>query len=109
MSSPIVRRLTAVLALVAALGLAAPPAADAASRRAPAKPQATFVSSLVDQLTAWLLGFWPAPAPAERNRQGKTGTIQMDGQSTDGMTNGESSPPDEPNPRGAMIDPNGNS
>jgi hypothetical protein len=103
MSSPIVRRLTAVLALVAALWLAAPPAADAASRRAPAKPQATLASSLVDQLTAWLLGFWPAPVPSERNRQGKTGTLQMDGQSA-GMTNADNPDAD---PRGAMIDPNG--
>lgn len=104
MSSPIVRRLTAVLALVAALWLAAPPAADAASRRAPAKPQGTFVSSLVDQFTVWLLGFWPAPAPAERNRQGKTGTIQLDVHNLSGVTNDESS---DTAPRGGMIDPNG--
>ena len=104
MSSPIVRRLTVVLALVAALWLAAPPAADAASRRAPAKPQATFVSSFVDQLTAWLLGFWPAPAPTERNRQGKTGTTQIDVQTLGGVTNDETS---DTAPRGGMIDPNG--
>jgi hypothetical protein len=104
MSSPIVRRLTAVLALVAALWLAAPPTADAASRRAPSKPQATLVSSLVDQFTAWLLGFWPAPAPVERNRQGKTGPVQMDG-STGGTMNSET--PIDAAPRGGMIDPNG--
>ncbi|HEX6900709.1 MAG TPA: hypothetical protein VF789_13370 [Thermoanaerobaculia bacterium] len=104
MSSPIVRRLTAVLALAAALWLAAPPAADAASRRAPARPQATLVSNLVDQLTAWLLGFWPAPAPTERNRQGKTGTIQMDVHNLSGVTNDETA---DTAPRGAMIDPNG--
>lgn len=104
MSSPIVRRLTAVLALVAALWLAAPSAADAASRRAPAKPQATLVSSLVDQFTTWLLEFWPAPAPAERNRQGKTGTIQMGVHHLSGVTNDETT---DAAPRGAMIDPNG--
>lgn len=104
MSSPIVRRVTAVLTLMAALWFAAPPAADAASRRAPAKPQATLVSSLVDQLTAWFLGFWPAPAPTDWTRQGKSGTIQMDDQSTGGTSDAESS---DTAPRGAMIDPNG--
>lgn len=106
MSSPIVRRLTAVLALVAALWLAAPPAADAATRPTLAKTRATLGSSFLDQVMVWLAGFWPVPAPAERSRQEKSGTVPTGGAAPN-PTGALSADSPASMDRGAMIDPNG--
>lgn len=99
MSSPIIRRLTAVLTLVAALWLAAPPAVDAASRSSSTKTRVILGSTFLDQVVAWVLDFWPAPASADRSRQ-KTGTGMTGNTETEAASTIESD-------RGAMIDPNG--
>ena len=105
MSSPIVRRLTAVLTLVMVLCLAAPTVADAATRPTATKPRVTLGSTFLDQVVAWVLGFWTAPAPASQSRQ-KTGTV-LTGSGISGTTNAATS--EVPNDRGGMIDPNGGS
>jgi hypothetical protein len=105
MSSPIARRLTAVLTLVAALWLAAPMTADAATRPTVNKPRVTLGSTFLDQVVAWVLDFWTAPAQASQSRQKTgtgTGTVLTGGQSPNAATAVELD-------RGAMIDPNGGS
>lgn len=105
MSSPLVRRLTAVLALTAVLCLATPPAASAASRPISPKPRATFNSGFLDQILVWLAGFLPAPAPAERSRQEKSETAPTGATLNPTGTSSADSPVSLD--RGAMIDPNG--
>jgi hypothetical protein len=102
MSSLIVRRLTAALTLVAALCVAAPPAADAAPRPTATKPRVTLGSTFLDQVVAWVLDFWTAPSSASQSRQ-KTGTV-LTGPGTT-ITNAAST--DVSSDRGGMIDPNG--
>lgn len=103
MSSPIARRLTAVLTLVAALCLATPPAADAATRPIQTQPRVTLGSTFLDQVVTWVLDFWMSPAQASQSRQKTgtvTGTVLTGGPSPNAATAVEVD-------RGGMIDPNG--
>lgn len=102
MFSPIIRRSTAVLTLVAALSLAAPPAADAANRRPAAKAPATFGTVFLNQVAAWLLDFWATPTSADRSRQQKSGTV-----GTGSVEPASAAGSEIPLERGGMIDPNG--
>lgn len=104
MFSPMILRSTAVLTLVAALWLAAPPAAEAANRRPAAKAPVTLGSIFLNQVAAWLLDFWPTPTSADRSRQQKTGTVMTGTDTTSSATSER--PVME---RGGMIDPNGGS
>lgn len=104
MFSPVLRRSTAVLTLMAALWLAAPPAADAANRRPASKAPATFGTVFLYQVAAWLLDFWPTPASADRSRQQKSGMVGT-GSAEPASAAGAEIPLD----RGGMIDPNGGS
>ena len=103
MSSLIVRRLTAVLTLVAALCLATPPAAGAATRPTAAQPRVTLGSTFLDQVVAWVLDFRTPPAPASQSRQ-KTGTVVI---STGPGGTSNAAATDVASDRGGMIDPNG--
>jgi hypothetical protein len=99
MSRPtVVRRLTAVIALLAVFCLALPAAAAPGAHGQSHRTRAVHASSLVDQFVAWIGSFWagPAqPAPAEK-------TIQISPIGIDNVapssTNADHS---------GMIDPNG--
>lgn len=106
MFSPIIRRSTAVLTLVSALCLAAPPAADAANRRPATKAPVTLGSLFLNQVAVWLLDFWPTPTSADRSRQQKSGIVGTE-TGTDTTSFVTSDRPDLE--RGGMIDPNGGS
>jgi hypothetical protein len=75
MSRPtVVRRLTAVIALLAVLCLALPAVAAPGAHGQSPRTRAVHAPSLVDQLVAWIGGFWTAPsqgqpAPAEKTLQ----------------------------------------
>lgn len=72
MSRPtVVRRLTAVIALLAIFCLALPAVAAPGTHGQSPRTRAVHASSLVDQLFAWIGGFWTDPsqgqkAPAEK-------------------------------------------
>lgn len=100
MSRPIVRRLTAAVAILAILCLAMPAAAAPGRPSAAKAPVLGF--GLLDPFLGWIGGwFSPAPAskaPAER----KLGVTQpLPGESLDTATSTSEAD------RGAMIDPNG--
>jgi hypothetical protein len=102
MSLPIVRRLTAALAILAILCLATP--ASAATRPHSTKVPVVLGSGLFDQILSWLGGLWlgqasSSPSPATSEKAGVTmGTT--DTFSASSMENVD---------RGAQIDPNGGS
>lgn len=101
MSRPtVVRRLTAVLALLAVFCLALPaaaiPGAQGQSHRA------VHASSLVDQLVAWIGSFWAGPAQGQAAPAEKA--IQILGIGI-GIDNAAPSPTSSDH--GGMIDPNG--
>jgi|SRR6185295_9467161 len=99
MSRPIVRRLTAAIALVAILCVAAPVAAAPASR---AHSPAISGPSLLHQLLAWLGSLWlgheaQVQVPAEKSAapsgtRGGSGSSLLQGPEADG---------------GGIFDPNG--
>ena len=67
MSRPTVaRRLTAVLALLAILCLAMPAMAAPGAQGQPHRTRAVPASSFVDQLFAWIGGFWTGPAQEQK-------------------------------------------
>lgn len=101
MSRPtVVRRLTAVLALLAVLCLAMPAVATPGAHGQSHRTRAVHAPSLADQLFAWIGSFWTGPsqeqkAPAEKtipilsglfnsltpvtNEADKSGTIDPNG------------------------------
>ena len=72
MSRPtVVRRLTAVIALLAIFCIALPAVAAPGAHGQSHQTRAVHASSLVDQLVAWIGSFWTSPAqgqtaPAEK-------------------------------------------
>lgn len=101
MSRPtVVRRLTAVLALLAIFCLALPavaaPGAHAQSHRA----RAVHPSSLVDQLVAWIGSFWTSPA------QGQAAPAEKTIQILPSVVNSQA-PVTNDSDHSGMIDPNG--
>ena len=101
MSRPtVVRRLTAVIALLAVFCLALPAVAAPGAHGPSHGTRAVQASSLVDQLVAWIGGFWTGPsqgpaAPAEK-------AIQILPIGIDNVV-----PPLNNADHGGMIDPNG--
>ena len=101
MSRPtVVRRLTAVIALLAVFCLALPAVAAPGTHGQSPRTRAVHASSLVDQLFAWIGGFWTGPsqdqkAPAEK-------TIQIFPLGLDRLL-----PLANDADHGGMIDPNG--
>ena len=100
MSRPtVVRRLTAVIALLAVFCLALPAVAAPGAHGQSHRTRVVHTSSLVDQFVAWIGGFWtgPAqPAPAEK-------TIQILGIRIDNVVPSSATNSDH----SGMIDPNG--
>jgi hypothetical protein len=95
----VVRRLTAVIALLAVLCLALPAVAAPRAHGSSHRTHAVHAPSLVDQLVAWIGSFWTGPsqpAPAE-----KTISVAPSGNGTRNFTTTTSSE------AGGMIDPNG--
>jgi hypothetical protein len=98
----VVRRLTAIIALLAILGFALP-ATAAPGARHPSRAHAVQVPSLLDQLLSWIGSFLPGQTPVPQGPAEKAGTVTSpSGGSTTSNTlsSGEAD-------RGAMIDPNG--
>jgi hypothetical protein len=103
MSRPtVVRRLTAVLALLAVLCLALPAAAAPGARGQSPRAHVAQESSLVDQLLAWIGGFWSGASQGQAERMDKAGAPLQ-------VTPGTSSvvQPDNKTEHSGMIDPNG--
>ena len=101
MSRPIVRRLTAAVALVTVLCFAMPAGAASPNRSHPQRPVVVLGPSLFDQFLSWLGSRWFGQAPKPDNPGEKTTTTSGEDTSSAGQ--------DDPTPmdRGAQIDPNG--
>jgi hypothetical protein len=99
----VVRRLTAVLVLLAIFCLSLPATAAPAAHHALRAPVAQ-APGLFDQLLSWLGGFLPGHAPASPNRTEKTIST---GASTGGSGTIPLLPLSNDADRGGMIDPNG--
>jgi hypothetical protein len=98
----VVRRLTAVIVLLAVLGLALPAAAASGSHQHQAsRPSAVSSPNLFDQLLSWIGGFLPGQTPVLRPRMEKSGISTTPGGTNNAPLN--SSDAD----RGSQIDPNG--
>jgi hypothetical protein len=99
MSRPtVVRRLTAVIVLLAVLCLALPAVAAPGAHGQSSRTRAVHASSLVDQFVAWIGSFWTGPsqpAPAEK-------TLQILPIGIDSLL-----PQASEADHGGMIDPNG--
>lgn len=96
----VVRRLTAVIVLLAVLGLALPAAAASGPHHSSSRPSVVHSSSLFDQFLSWIGSFLPGQAPVSQGPAEKAGTPTSPwGGSTDSLTN-------DPDHSG-MIDPNG--
>jgi hypothetical protein len=98
----VIRRLTAVIALLAVLCLAMP-AAAAGARQHPPRTPAVHTPGLLDQVLSWLGAF----LPGSPGHQGRTGgmekvTTSIPVGSVDGL-----GPFTNDSDRGAQIDPNG--
>ena len=105
MSRPtVIRRLTAVFALLAVLCLALPAAAAPGARGHAHQTRAVHAASLVDQFLAWIGSFWTGPSQGRADRTEKAGPaiqLPLDG------TNNSIVPPDTKTEHSGMIDPNG--
>src|SRR5690242_7856037 len=98
----VVRRLTAVLVLLAIFCLSLP--ATAAPRAHHSSRPTVQAPGLFDQLLSWLGGFLPGHAPVSSHRTEKTiSTGATGGSGTSPLMPLSSSDAD----RGGMIDPNG--
>lgn len=105
MSRPIVRRLTAAVAVLAILCLAMPAAAAAGTRPSAVKAPVVLGSGLVDSFLDWVGSLWlgrdaGAKTPAENKLFGVS--VPLLGTTLDSSTSSDTSD------RGGMIDPNGN-
>jgi hypothetical protein len=101
MSRPtVVRRLTAVIALLAVFCLALPAVAAPGAHRQSHRTRAVHASSLVDQFVAWIGTL--LPSPSQTGRTEKTGTYSA----PSGASVFSSTHPSESD-RGGMLDPNG--
>ena len=96
MSRSIVRRLTATIALVTVLCVAAP--AMAAPVRSPFKTPVVLGGGLFDQVLSWLSSFLPGQPKPQGSRE-KAAVSVPGGETTSSATSFDD--------RGAMIDPNG--
>lgn len=104
MSRPtVVRRLTAVLALLAVLCLALPAAAAPGARGQSLRHSTVHATGLVDQLLAWLGSFLPVPSQGGKAPAEKSGAIQN---LSGAVSNAVPQPPSNSDHSG-MIDPNG--
>jgi hypothetical protein len=101
MSRPtVVRRLTAVIALLAIFCLALPAVAAPGAHGPSHRTRAVHASSLVDQLVAWIGSVWTGPA------QGQTAPAEKGIQISPSGANGLLPLTNEAD-HGGMIDPNG--
>jgi len=96
----VVRRLTAVIVLLAVLGLALPAAAASGRHHSSPRPSVVHSSSLFDQFLSWVGSFLPGQAPIS---QGPTEKAGSKGSGTDSVLPLAASDADH----GGMIDPNG--
>jgi hypothetical protein len=100
MSRPtVVRRLTAVIALLAVLCLALPAVAAPGAHGPSPRTRAVHASSLVDQLFAWIGSFWTGPSQGQAAPEK---VIQLPPTGADNLV-----PPPNNADHGGMIDPNG--
>jgi hypothetical protein len=101
MSRPtVVRRLTAVIVLLAVLCLALPAVAAPGARGQSHRTRAVHASSFVDQFVAWIGTL--LPSPSQTGRTEKAGTYSA----PSGANDFSSTIPKESD-RGGMVDPNG--
>ncbi|MFL6235424.1 MAG: hypothetical protein ACJ76N_19970 [Thermoanaerobaculia bacterium] len=100
----VVRRLTAIIALLAILGFALPATAAPGARHA---SRATTVQApgLLDQLLSWLGGILPHSTPASPGSTEKT--ISTGGSTSGSGTTGLLPLSSSDSDHGGMIDPNG--
>jgi hypothetical protein len=100
----VVRRLTAIIALLAILGFSLPATAAPGARHS-SRPATVQAPGLLDQLISWLGSFLPHPAPASKGPTEKTISVTPNttGSGTTGLLPLASSDSD----RGSQIDPNG--
>ncbi len=102
MSRPtVVRRLTAVLALLAVLCLALPAMAAPGAHARSSRAHAVHTPGVLDQILSWIGSFWAGPASGQTDRMDKAGTSVAPNRSGYDLT---------PLPRteaGGTIDPNG--
>jgi hypothetical protein len=96
-----VRRLTAVIALLAVLGLALP-AAAAGARQQPHRTPAVHAPGLLDQVLSWLGAFLPGAS----GHQAQTGGMDKATALTTGGVGALTSFTNDSD-KGAQIDPNG--
>jgi ABC-type transport system involved in cytochrome c biogenesis permease subunit len=102
MSRPIVvRRLTAVLALLAVLCLALPAVAAPGAHAQSSRPHGVHAPGVIDQILAWIGTFWAGPASGQTDRMDKAGTSVAPSLSGHDLT----APPRTE--AGGTIDPNG--
>jgi len=101
MSRPtVVRRLTAVIALLAVLCLALPAVAAPGAHGQSHRTRAVQASSFVDQIFAWIGTLLPSPSQTDRTE--KAGTYSA----PSGANDLSSTNPKEAD-RGSQVDPNG--
>jgi hypothetical protein len=102
MSRPtVVRRLTAVIALLAVLCLALPAVAAPGAHGQSHRTRAVHSSSLVDQLFAWIGSFWIGLSQSQAAPAEKAIPVAPGGSGTHAST------PTNSSEAGGMIDPNG--
>jgi hypothetical protein len=104
MSRPtVVRRLTAVIALLAVLCLALPAVAAPGARAQSSRPHAVHAPGVLDQILSWIGSFWDGPSQGQAGRAEKAGvTISPSGTGVDGLA-----PSPTKTDHSGMIDPNG--
>ena len=98
----VVRRLTAIVVLLAILGFALPAAAAPGARHA-SRPATVQTLGFFDQLLSWIGSFLPGQTPVRQNPAEKAGVISSP---SGGATNGLQPLSNEAD-HGGMIDPNG--
>jgi hypothetical protein len=103
MSRPtVVRRLTAVLALLAVLCLALPAMAAPGGRAQSSRPHAVHAAGVLDQIFSWIGSFWAAPGPGQADRTDKAGSLVPSPGSSNTV-----SPVRQDADKGGQLDPNG--
>jgi hypothetical protein len=98
--STVVRRLTAVIALLAVFCLALPAVAAPGAHGQSQRTRAVHTPGLVDQFAAWIGSFWTSPPQGQTPPAEKT--IQILPIRIDNLI-----PPPSNADHGGMIDPNG--
>jgi len=99
----VVRRLTAIIALLAILGFALPATAAPGARHS-SRPATVQAPGLLDQLVSWLSGFLPHSTPASPSGTEKTLSV---GATTSGSGTSLLPVVNSDSDHGGMIDPNG--